>query len=451
MDHPASELVASSADQLAWIETICEKGIRRPGSPADRWVTDWVADRFRAMGLDDVRLEDVRLPQWKPNSWSLRVWPAGTPDDGIDLECFPLPHTAPGEVEAAIRPVDDDASGALALATVTLTQLPQTLMRDRSLRHFDPDNEFDHLVQTLPFGPKLQLVMEPAIEAGAAGFIGVFDAPWESCDYYVPYDGVERPLPGVWVSRSSGEHISTLLGTGDLVGRLTVDSSRTPIVTHNVVGTLQGASDEWVIIGSHHDGPWVSAVEDASGVALVVAQARYWSSVAEGDRPHNLLFLVNSGHMTHGAGTAAFIKQHSDFLTEVVLEVHLEHTARECRGENGRLVATEHPEVRWWFTSRNETLVGAVHSALQAEDLRRSLIVPPDIFGPHPTTDGGFFHMEGVPLVNFLTAPMYLFDSQDTVDKIHEASLEPVTRAAIRIIASTRGTTADTMRAGVAV
>ena len=46
--------------------------------------------------------------------------------------------------------------------------------------------------------------MEPAIEAGAIGFVGIFNAPWESCEYYVPYDGVERPIPGVWVSRSDG-------------------------------------------------------------------------------------------------------------------------------------------------------------------------------------------------------------------------------------------------------
>jgi hypothetical protein len=75
--------------------------------------------------------------------------------------------------------------------------------------------------------------------------------------------------------------------------------------------------------------------------------------------------------------------------------------------------------------------------------------MPPDVFGPSPTTDGGFFHLAGVPLVNFLTAPMYLFDAQDTVDKIHTDSLGPVTRAAVRIIASTAGTSADEMRAGV--
>ena len=72
--------------------------------------------------------------------------------------------------------------------------------------------------------------------------------------------------------------------------------------------------------------------------------------------------------------------------------------------------------------------------------------MPPDAFGEFPTTDGGFYHTVGVPLVNFLAAPMYLFDAQDTPDKIHEPSLERVTKAAIRIIEWTGGRTAADLR-----
>ena len=47
----------------------------------------------------------------------------------------------------------------------------------------------------------------------------------------------------------------------------------------------------------------------------------------------------------------------------------------------------------------------------------------PTALAPFPTTDGGPFHLENVPLVNYLTAPFYLFDPMDNVDKIHAASL----------------------------
>jgi hypothetical protein len=443
--HPETSLVPRAAEMVGWIQTVCASGIRRPGYEADVWATDWAADLFREFGLDDVRLEPVELPRWEPHTWSLH---AG--DESFD--CFPLPLSAPAPdgIDAPIV-ADGDASGAIALETVTLNTFPQSFVRDRlALRVYDPDEEFDELVQVLPFGRQMQLVMEPAIEAGAAGFVGIFDAPWDSCDYYVPYDGVRRPIPGVWISRSSGERLKALIAQHETTARIVVDSTTQDVTTHNVIGTLPGASEEWIVIGSHHDGPWVSAVEDASGVALVLAQAKYWAAVARERRPHNMLFLLNSGHMVHGAGCRAFVDAHGDLLDRTVLAVHLEHTARECKGVDGKLVPTDDPEVAWWFTTRNDTLLDTVEDALRAEKLRRSVIMPPDVFGEFPTTDGGFLHLSGVPLVDFLAAPMYLFDSQDTPDKIHEPSLEPVTRAAIRIIASTNGVSAAQMRAGVA-
>jgi hypothetical protein len=136
----------------------------------------------------------------------------------------------------------------------------------------------------------------------------------------------------------------------------------------------------------------------------------------------------------------------------VVLEVHLEHVAREARGEDGRLVPTDRPEVRWWFTSRIPPLQAAVKQAIVREDIDRSILMFPDGFPPGseaPPTDGAFFHPAGVPIVNLLAAPMYLFDAADTVEMIHAESLVPVTRAAARIIAWTRGQTAAGMRASV--
>ena len=151
--------------------------------------------------------------------------------------------------------------------------------------------------------------------------------------------------------------------------------------------------------------------------------------------------------MAGGAGQATFVSSHRDELERCVLEVHLEHAANEFTDEGGPLRATGQPEARWWFTTRINRLEAAVRSAIEAEDLRRSFILRPDVFGPKPTTDGADFHLAGVPLVNFLTAPFYLFDEMDTLDKIHRPSLVPVTRAAIRIIESTAGVSAAAMRA----
>jgi hypothetical protein len=111
-------------------------------------------------------------------------------------------------------------------------------------------------------------------------------------------------------------------------------------------------------------------------------------------------------------------------------------------------MVTDDPEVRWWFTSKNPMLQAAVQAALVEADLRRSMILPPMAFSAMPPTDGAYFYPAGVPLVHFLTAPMYLFDSKDTIDKVHQPSLEPLGQAVVQIVQSTAGVTAAAMRAG---
>jgi hypothetical protein len=293
-------------------------------------------------------------------------------------------------------------------------------------------------------------VMQRIMAADAAAFVGTLtDYPSDSHQYYVPYDGVPRPIPGVWISGSDGGRLREMLARGPVQARLSVDSVRYGITSYSIVGELPGADDELVIIGSHHDGPWSSAVEDGSGTALVLAQAAYWSRVAEEDRPHQLVFLVNAGHMAGGAGIRRYIEAHRAELEQVVLEVHLEHAAREFAEEDGRLKPTGLPEARWWFTSRIPQLEAAVRAAIEAESLGRSLVLPPTAFGPQPPTDGGAFHLAGVPLVDFLPAPFDLFDAQDTLDKVDRDHLAAITRAAVRIVESTRGVTAQSMREGL--
>ncbi len=134
----------SAARMLADIEAIVGLGIRRPGYPADRQAEEWAARRFTELGARD---------------------------------------------QIVVEPL-------------TLIDLPQSLMRDAATFSFDPDGEFDPLVQTLPFGPGFNRVADAAVEAGAAGYVGILTGfPWETADYFVPYDarsgGGPAPQPDV--------------------------------------------------------------------------------------------------------------------------------------------------------------------------------------------------------------------------------------------------------------
>jgi Peptidase family M28 len=441
----------STRRMIRWIREIVDHGIRRPGCAADRWVERWAADRFEQLGLDEVELEKVDITRWMPGPATLVVEPGNQRFTG-----FPAPYTSPGTVEAELASLTDAApagslTGKIAVYEFTPLVLPGAAQNGLATASYDPDGALESVRQVLPFNARFNNVLEPALTAEADGFVGLLTGfPWNTRDYYVPYDGKDRDITAVWLSGDDGRRLADLIASGASRARLEVAAKRTEVVTHNVVGTLPGASDEWVIVASHHDGPWASAVEDGSGISLVLAQASYWSQVPAARRPHNMLFLLTGAHMFGGAGTTAFVEAHSDLIDHVVLEMHLEHAARQCIGDDGQLVPTDDPEVRWWFTSQNPTLEGTVQSALARQDLRRSVVYRPDVFFETPPTDGAAFHAAGVPLVHFLTAPMYLFDKRDTIDKIHEASLEPLSRATIEIIEATRGISASSMRAGIA-
>jgi Peptidase family M28 len=439
-------LVPAEEQIYGWIEEVFRQGVRRPGYPADRWTENWVQEKFHSFGLERVNAEPVETPYWEPLESSLLVMRA----DGtkVDLPCFALPFSLPDEVEAPLVLVGrEDVHGSIAMSDLKLLSVPHSWYGRIATWQFDPDDSFAGASHLLPFALGVQEVMEPAIHAGASGFIGVLSGyPGNSLDYYVPYDAKWRSIPGVWIRGSDGEYLKSLLTMGSVCARIKVAARREMTMSFNIVGELPGADDEIVIIGSHHDGPWSSAVEDGSGISLVLAQAAYWSRVPQSDRPHRLQFLLNCGHMSGGAGQSAFVRTHWGELDRVVLELHLEHAAVEVAEAGGECHPTGRPEPRWWFTSRIARLEAAVREAIEAEDLRRSYILPPTAFGEKPTTDAADFHLAGVPLVNYLTAPFYLFDAMDTLDKIHRSSLVPITRAAIRIVNSTAGVSAAAMR-----
>ncbi|KKL95606.1 hypothetical protein LCGC14_1852910, partial [marine sediment metagenome] len=377
---PRDELIPTTDTIFAWVQEVFAQGVRRPGYPADRWAEQFCLDQFRTLGLENVRLEPVRLPYWEPRQWSLAVSAGGRK---ASIPCFPLPHSAPAQdLEAGLAVFNagspDDVRGRASLFDLPLMRQRHATLAALATWCYDPDGTFDQSVHVLPFGREIQAVMEPSIQAGAVAFIGVLSGyPGDSHDYYVPYDAFPRPLPGVWVNGSHGERLRSMLREGPVQVTLQVDSVREEITTHNVVGELPGADEEMVIIGSHHDGPWASAVEDASGISLVLAQAVYWSRLPPAERPHRLLFLLNSGHMAGGAGARSFIDRHQAALQRTVLEVHLEHAASEFVERDGAVVPSGHPEARWWFTSGIAPLQSAVRRAIEAEDMRRSLILPP--------------------------------------------------------------------------
>ena len=307
MDFEANVFEVDDLDDAAFpesakivrnIEAIVSFGLRRPGYPGDEKTESWLLDRFTDLGLDQCRAEPVNLHCWEPREARLTV--RSESDEVLAFEGFPLPHTVPVEglvaplvlfdseahaaaaltdsgiqvedlVDSGLAPDglleppdprnDQDLTGCIAVSELKLSELPQAFARQLATAVYDPDGDFDTLTQTLPFGGLFTAVAEPAMAAGASGYVGALTGmPWESNGYYVPYDGVERPMPGLWLSRRDGTRLLAEMRKAQCEGVLSVDSTRSRAVSHNIIGTLKGSSDEWIVVASHHDAPWASAV-----------------------------------------------------------------------------------------------------------------------------------------------------------------------------------------------
>jgi hypothetical protein len=450
-------LVVDKDTMMGWIQQIVSQGIRRPGYPADVWAQSFIFDRFCDFGLQNVRLEPVPVPHLTFDSYSLEA----TPQGGTTrvLECFPLPYTQPvTDLELELVPYSDiGITGKAALVDYEILRVPNPALLatlgnpgDMTGRVYDPDNTFLTDVHVLPFPINILAPIDNTVANGAAAFIGSLkNYPGDRFEYFVPYDNISRPIPGLWIKGSDGQWLHEQLLLGSVNVKINLATTIETVESYNVVGELPGADDEIVMIGSHHDSGWTGAVEDGSGISMVLAQAKFWSQVPEARRPHKLLFVLQGGHMAGGAGLHKFIEDHEDELDQIVLEVHLEHAAKELNENDPNLAPTGLCVPRWFFTSKNPQLETAVKSAIQTEDLRRSMLMTPTSLGPQPPTDGAFYYNHGVPVAQFLAAPFYLFDSIDTIDKVDQDNLVALSRATIRIVDSTTGVSAAEMRAGV--
>ncbi|MFB9681033.1 hypothetical protein [Streptosporangium vulgare] len=191
--------VPETAEIMAWIETITARGIRRPGYPADAWTERWAAGLLAGFGLD-VRLAPVEVPTWHPVSATLRAHLDADPARSAEVETFALPYTTPRATVTA--PLDRPAgSGRIAVREHTFAELPQTFVRELATAVHDPEGAFDELVRTLSFAPGYLEDLDGAVASGVAGYAGALTGvPWETRDYYVPYDAVRRPVPAVFDS-----------------------------------------------------------------------------------------------------------------------------------------------------------------------------------------------------------------------------------------------------------
>ena len=286
------------------------------------------------------------------------------------------------------------------------------------------------------------------MDAGAAGVVGVLADYHESNRYYNEfYRRMEMTIPGVWVSPGEGAKLRSLMkGSRNNMARLDLDARRDAVTARAVVGVLPGRTRDAVLVTSHHDSVWEGAVEDGSGTASVLAQAQYFSSRPEGQLDKTLVFTTMDSHFTgyqvHRSFGDKWLSAQSPY--NVVANVTIEHIAKEAVKKGGQLVLSGQSEVFGIFESFASPLSTALKQAIKRHDLQRTAVLGAhSLCGTVGLPTDAFACVKGVPTASFISGPAYLYDEQDTLDKVDQSKLLPVARVFADLIEAIDRTPSD--------
>ncbi len=433
------------------IEAITARGVRRPGSPAGLAVEADFAAALESFGYERVRREPIPVSVWDADAMSLNVFNAsGAAVLNPEVQAVPYAAFTPeGGVEGPLRfvasPRDiaaDDWRGAIIVADVGFPTINTKLLLKIALGSHDPDGtlaDVNHPATWVRLGWYLY---REAVRRGAAGFVGILkDQPGGSCRMFGPYgfreaDILDKPLPAIWVGREQGKALRALAQTGKNRARMVVGGTSTEGVTHNVVAELpgQGLDAEAIVLSCHHDSPFVSPVEDASGCSVVLALAERFAR--ERVLRRRLVVLFSAGHFYGSIGTRAFIAKHPDLVKRTALEISIEHIALEAiEDAEGNLVPTGRPEPSAMFVSFSPTIAEAVVDSVKSHGVDRVILLPAEgPLGNYPPTDGGDWYEAGVPVINCISNPVYLLTDADDFRWIDRPRLPKMAAAFDQII-----------------
>jgi hypothetical protein len=437
------DVSAGVGTMLSWIRRIVGFGTRRPGYPQSLQVEGWLENLLREFGLEEVRREPVPVICWEPSMTSLALT-----EGALELPCFPIPYTSwtpTAGVEAPTVFLGDghledfegvDFRGRIVVLEARFAEFSGVSLKQGSF--FIRDAQ-----QSIPDGPlhaanwlirNFQAYYE-AQKRGAVGFIGLLvDSPTDGCDFYVPYDGHLKELPAVWVGREHAARMSEGAKAGQPVRMMSLGANEV-VDSHNIVGIVRGsgrhagAENESIIVTCHHDAPFASAVEDASGLAVLLALAKEFAATPRRLR-RDLIFAAASGHFHGGIGNRVFVEKHADGLLKgTVAAFGIEHIAEEVEPDgHGGYQLTGRPEVRALFFVGSRKFARLLEDEAARQQLDRMICADAYSFGPEPPCDSAPFFTAGIPSACHISGPLYLFDPHDTVDKVRAADLEPVAR-----------------------
>ena len=397
---------------------------RIAGTPYDAMTRAWVVDQFKRIGLEDIHDQPVtQAPMWWPNSWEASVVVGGkrtplktafalggpsTPVAGVDL---PI-------VWVGLGTAADFAGRDVRGKAVMIYAVPTPSRREHSalwLGSIDRARKAGAglVIVDLAIPGMPDVITQPVI----SGF-GAEDAPSEEL--------------AISVGPGESDLIREMIGRGESPSiHYRLDATMKTGPSGVVLAKLSGTTDENILLEAHTDTFFSGAMDNASGVAQLLALAEYYAAQPKAQRRRTLLFVVNNDHHSGSAGLA-WIREHwGPQLDRTVVDFNCEHPAQtQTYMISGGLMTSDTP------SARRINLGGNNGTAELRSVIRKTF----KAFGvaTYSRPDGG----DGDPAVTTSSAPprigvidhTFYHTSMDTTDFLPARGLEQATRAYASII-----------------
>ena len=305
--------IYGSVEPLEIVTELCDEyDARWPGSGMDLAGCEFMAEKMKGYGLDNVHLEKFSIPGWVRESSSLRV----TEPKGKNVECIALPMSIEGVVEAELiylgagpvhiyKELADEIKGKIVMVNSG---------NPRGMKRFLHRSE----------------KYQRSVIAGAIGWIFMNHYP----AYGPPTGGISPIVPAVGVSYEEGMNLVRMLERKGMVKlRLETKCTNLDVNTWNVVADLPSeGSDEWIIYGAHYEGHdiAVGALDDATGAAVVMELGRVLAKEREHIK-HNLRFICFGAEEIGLHGSRAYCNDHTDFMKKVRFMMNFDSAGRAGR------------------------------------------------------------------------------------------------------------------------
>lgn len=286
---------------LSVIQEISRSGSRWLDSLGERQARDFILSNFEACKINDVHLEWFTCHNYLAKEWSLEILSPLR----LTIKCEPLEYSANSDIEGELIFIgelrEDSDPDSLPISDMNLKGKICLMVSDTPAFYI----------------PLL-------IDKGANGVIVATEAPDNlirmlAAKSYPP--NLTDPLkwkaeiPGVSISKQDLYRILSLMSLGRVYVKLRHYGESRLAQTCNIVGIVEGRSDECLVVGAHYDSQMktIGVWDNLTGISILIELARI---ISKKEHRRRIIFVAFGAEEIGLWGSTVFVEKHKNELKE---------------------------------------------------------------------------------------------------------------------------------------